>query len=632
MGNGKGRGRYLEVNLSTHGVRTFEIASAGQRGLLGGSGLAAALFFELAQSMPDPTAPEAPLVIMTGPLVGTGLPGATRYSVSARSTVNGYWAHDTGTGPFGTALRAAGYDGLVIVGSSHVPLQLVITPDQVALRPADELWGHDTFAVTRYVHQSADPALGPGASLLCIGPAAEAGVEFATLLNDGHFMLGRGGIGRAFGHKRLKLITVKGGRGMPGADNPALAYLAQRWSDMLAAHPRAQVLAAHGTAGWLDEGLDSGLVPFMNWRHAPMPSLAQAVGGRMLSAGYLLRRDTCAGCPIACRRTVAAAGGAGPVVAGEVPGPEYAAAAAFGPLILNGDLVGLLLANEQCYRLGLDPASCGATLAFCIECLEVRDTKPEILGGVSLGWGQIGVVNDLLPAIADAERLADLLGMGAGALTFELGAIHRRYANDVKGLELPPFDPRARPGLALALAVGNFGPTHDEHLALYLEPGPHRYTDAGLDFRYALGASEGRARMHVVSENLGLAGSAAGLCMHVLGMLSAGELADAIRLASGWDAFDVPELLATGQRIWTLQRGLANLAGLRSVHDALPPRLLTPLADGPAAGAAPDLPGLYAEYRTLRGLDERGIPSAEATAQVGLGALEQQLAPLRAYR
>ena len=100
-------------------------------------------------------------------------------------------------GPFGLALKSAGYDGLPITGRAPFPAVLSVASDGVALTPAVALWGMEI--------EAAQPALRPQRldGVVVIGPAGEKRVRFANAAS-GHRFLGRGGLGAVMGAKRLK--------------------------------------------------------------------------------------------------------------------------------------------------------------------------------------------------------------------------------------------------------------------------------------------------------------------------------------------------------------------------------------------------------------------------------------------
>lgn len=79
------KGKILEVNLSTGAIGSSTIDKGVLRKFIGGTGLAAKLFFDRVSPDVDPLSGGNILFVMTGPLSGTNMPGGSRFSVCARS-------------------------------------------------------------------------------------------------------------------------------------------------------------------------------------------------------------------------------------------------------------------------------------------------------------------------------------------------------------------------------------------------------------------------------------------------------------------------------------------------------------------------------------------------------------------
>lgn len=58
------------------------------------------------------------MIIMTGPLTGTDIPGAVKYVLVTKSPFNGFPAESDASGSFGRLLKFAGYDGIIIEGKA----------------------------------------------------------------------------------------------------------------------------------------------------------------------------------------------------------------------------------------------------------------------------------------------------------------------------------------------------------------------------------------------------------------------------------------------------------------------------------------------------------------------------------
>ena len=82
-------GKIIEVNLTTGAVEQKTLPEEYYKKYIGGSGLAAKLFWDRANYTTDPLAPEAMLIFMNGPFAGLKMSGASRNSVAGRSPLTG---------------------------------------------------------------------------------------------------------------------------------------------------------------------------------------------------------------------------------------------------------------------------------------------------------------------------------------------------------------------------------------------------------------------------------------------------------------------------------------------------------------------------------------------------------------
>ena len=119
-------GKILEVNLSTGEIVEEELNAEYAKAFFGGGGLAARYIYDLTDANTDPLGPDNPLVLMTGPLVGTRAPSCGRYVICARSPQTGLWGESNVGGFLGPHLRFAGYDGIIVEGQAAEPVYLMI--------------------------------------------------------------------------------------------------------------------------------------------------------------------------------------------------------------------------------------------------------------------------------------------------------------------------------------------------------------------------------------------------------------------------------------------------------------------------------------------------------------------------
>ena len=106
-------GRIADINLTTGVVKVLELPAETYQRFIGGSGLAAKVFWDRADFTADALSPEALLILMNGPLTGIKLSGVSRMNATARSPLTGGLAESSCGGYFPPALRLAGYDGLI---------------------------------------------------------------------------------------------------------------------------------------------------------------------------------------------------------------------------------------------------------------------------------------------------------------------------------------------------------------------------------------------------------------------------------------------------------------------------------------------------------------------------------------
>jgi aldehyde:ferredoxin oxidoreductase len=242
MANGYA-GKIARINLTTKQITSLDTAKYEEYG--GGYGMGAAIFWELAVApgqwdLKDPYDPRHVLPIMVGPLAGTGVPGAGRTSICGISPETfptcEFWRGNFG-GRWGTVLKQAGWDGVVIEGKADQPVWINIINDQIKIESAVELWGRDTWETqdmirgmvggrTRFGEewkQLEDQTYTTGIpQIVCIGPVGEAKSRLASLITGSGVSARIGGYGAVFGAKNLKAISVLGSNSIRTADPNAI--------------------------------------------------------------------------------------------------------------------------------------------------------------------------------------------------------------------------------------------------------------------------------------------------------------------------------------------------------------------------------------------------------------------------
>lgn len=277
MGLGGFSGTVLVVDLTQGVVSKEPLPEVSARDYLGGLGLTVKLASEWVRPGTDALAPENPIVLGVGPLVGTDLPSASRvYSVTklpASGTIG--WSGAGGV-TFGCMLKNAGYDHVVITGRAERPVFLEIQDGTVVLRDASSLWG---MAVPETCEALWERYIRP-TGILAIGPGGENRVRFSMAFIDRIATLGRGGFGAVMGSKNLKAIVVRGTRGVAVADRKAYAALRKEILEKIRGYPH------------LKEWQEVGLIK-------TFPFVDKEVYFKIKK-----RRVACVSCPIGCKDVV----------------------------------------------------------------------------------------------------------------------------------------------------------------------------------------------------------------------------------------------------------------------------------------------------------------------------------------
>lgn len=608
----------LLLDLASAVSSIFEVGRDVLQGYPGGSSLAAKLFLETYNFKADPLSAENPLMIMTGPLAASGFPGTSRFTVCARSPQTTIWGESSCGGTFGPELKRAGFDGAIITGKSAKPVYLSIIDGIAELKDAAELWGRDVYETTDALKRAV-----PDCKVLAIGPAGENLVKYASIGNDkGHF-IGRTGMGAVMGSKNLKAIVARGSGKINKFDEASFKEIHKNALREIKDSNLAGSLRSMGSDAGMDLGMMTGDVPIKNWTVGEDFDLSASLGGPTMAEKYLVKPHACANCPIACKRVIRVEEGA--FATEEGPGPEYETCCTFGTMIMNPDLAGVIKANELCNRYGMDTISCGATIAMAMELFEKGIIGTDKTNGLELGWGKIEEVLKLLPLIAQRTGIGDILAEGSALAARHFGESASEAAVQVKGLELPMHDPRGFHGMGLAYMMSNRGACHLQHMVMAAEQGMASWPQLfEMEESYTGPTSQGKARLVFNAENYGVLANSLCICHYVAYVVPPELIRDAFNTVTGFD-MNFTDLLKCGMREWVLKRGINNLLGVRAADDVLPKRVLTPLAEGAAAGSVPDMDALKSEYYAIRGLNSDGVPGRELLMELGLEGLSRLL-------
>jgi len=614
---GTNRGEILDIDLSSGTNKTTKIKDDVLRKFIGGAGLAAKLFFDRVPPDTDPLSAKNILFLMGGPLAGTNFFTSSRLLAAFKSPQTGIWGQGSAGGNFAAEMKRAGYDGIVISGASKKPVYIVIADDKVEIKDASDLWGKDIYETSNILKKRH----GVKADVLEIGPAGENLVKFANIMNTKWGSVSRCGGGAVMGSKKLKAIVISGTGKVTPANPEAFENVRKNALVKVKESVITQALTGAGTAMGVDVNSMTGVLPVKNYTVGDGMWLGPLLGGGALGA-YLIKPHACYTCPIACKRTVKLA--EGPYAIEEGPGPQYETIGAFGSLMVIENMAAILKMNEMANRYGMDSISCGATIAFAMECFDKGLITSKDLDGGQLRWGNADDVLAMMEKITYRKGFGNVLAEGSRNASKKIGKNAADYTVEIKGLEFALYDSRGSHGHGLGFMMSNRGACHVASEIGKIESSWTTWPDIGIEGGYDPKADEGKGELNFICENVAMLSNAATMCQFGLMSISLTELAEALKAATGFD-YDLKEIMECGERIWMIQRGLNNLMGVTAADDRMPKRLMTPLPDGGAAGSVPNVELMLKDYYKARGLDAKGRPLKARLVSLGLSELAAKL-------
>ena len=579
----------MRVNLKTKEIKKEPLNLEIAQQYLGGRGYGVKILYDELKPGVDPFGPENKVVIMTGPMTGTISPTTSRWCMVFKSPLTEKTLNDTHCGGrLGIELKRAGYDGIIIENSSDTPVYLFIDENNVSIQDASKLWGKTTYETERLLKERHS-----NHSIAVIGPAGENQVRFACVIN-GTRTAGRGGIGAVWGSKKLKAVVVHGSRKIIPVNEFAFKTANKKFLEILKGHPVTGTgMGLYGTPILVNIVNKHGVFPVRNYKSGIFDDVRKIAGETLKE--YLVKKEPCRGCPIACGRIMK-------YKDVETQGPEYESLWALGPNCGISDLETIFKANSLCNQQGLDTISTGNIIGWFMECSE----KGIIPDATTFGDGQ--ALLTLIENIACQKNEGELLAKGVRKAAEQVGKGTEKFACHVKGLEMPAYDPRGLTGMALSYATSNSGGTHLKGYTIIQEvlSLPH-FVDPFTDH----GKAELVKNLQDVFSVIDSAEWCKFTTMAVFSTLKCEVeiYAKLLTTATGF-YIDENEFRKIGERIYNLERLFNIREGLTKDNDNLPPRFLNePLPKGPAKGHIVNIDNLLKEYYHLRGWDDLGIPS-----------------------
>jgi aldehyde:ferredoxin oxidoreductase len=596
------------------------------RAYIGGAGLGTWLLHRIGPPGTDPLGPEAPLAFVFSPLVGTPLTTSAKFAVVAKSPLTGMLNDALASSQFAIAGKLTGHDAIVISGRSERLSVLLVDGDGTRLIDAADFSGLSAAETDERLRDQ----LGRGWRVAAIGLAGERGVRYATISHDGRHA-GRGGLGAVMGAKNLKAIAVRAAGKVATADPDAVLAAAR---DLRARSfgPATVKYRELGTLANLLAFNAISTLPTRNFQAATFdgaqqltaeaaaddPDLdadgpdgdadgpvgsAEALADGSVAGMRRVARSSCASCTIGCEHIYR-------VGRGKKVRVEYENVFALGPMCGVSDPAAVLAASARCDDLGIDTISAGGTIAWAMECAQ--------RGLIDAPWLRFGDSVALLRALDEiggrATPLGDLLADGSRRAAETVQGGSQAFAPNVKGLEMPGYEPRTLHAMALGLAVNARGADHNRSGAYEAD------LSGDLD---RLDGGEAHVRAAIDTEDRAAVMDSLILCKFLRGVFTDPfpEWAALLSGVTGWDVTGA-ELHQTARRIVMAKRVYNIREGWQPADDWLPDRLLNEqltLPSGRVAELTPErLRAMIEAYYKLRGLDSLGRPDASVESDLQL--------------
>lgn len=597
-------GRALIVNLTSGESHWEALGEDVLRRFIGGTGLGTYLLYKYCPPGVEPLHPANPLIFVTSPLVGSRLTTSSKFAVLTKSPLTGLIGDSLSSSFMATELKKAGCDALIIIGKSAFPCLLSINDGTVDFLDASDLMGKGTADTEKAVKRR----LGHRTRVACIGLAGENLVRYASITNDGGRQAARTGPGAVMGAKNLKAIAVRGSNAVPVYNPDALNHIGTDLTRR-SLGPATEKYRTMGTMANVSVFNRLGTLPTHNFQQSTFDG-ADGVSAEQFHQSHFVKNAHCANCTIGCEK-ILVTNDAGKTAKGRM---EYESAFALGPLVGVSDGSAVIRTSTLCDELGLDTISTGATIAWAMECFDKGILTLEDTGGINLRFGNADALVECVNLIAQRSGIGDLLAEGSLRASHTVGNGTDAWAMQVKGLEMPGYEPRSLKTMALGLAVSTRGACHNRSSAYEAD------FSSEVD---RLKADERRGSITANGEDFSAVLDSLIWCKFLRKAFHDlyEESAEIYHHITGWD-ITADELRQAGERINNLKKQFNIREGWMRCHDTLPPRVFTEkLPTGVVKGVGmseEDLDMMVQAYYHARGWDADGMIPDDKLCELGL--------------
>jgi aldehyde:ferredoxin oxidoreductase len=644
MHSGGYMGKMLYVDLTTGNIREEDLAPDIATKYIGAFGISGRLAYDLIKPGIDPLSPRNYIIIGAGPLVGTSCPSTSKCDAWTKYPLTNTIGPGSGGVGFGSRLKYAGYDEIIITGRANRPVYLKVSDEGGEICDAGDLWGKDNFQATDEMWKR----YGTDYSVVSIGQAGENLAKISLAIVDKSGTLGRHGLGAVMGSKNLKLIATGGKKKVRISDRARFIELTDEIMTDIMNWPIRDEVVRRGLAEYGFETAFRGqLKGYYNEACDDLVSAREKFGPEAYLQRILKARLGCLSCPIACRDVE------------QVRQGEYKGLITFQPHPAHCEGIRLDLQNfeeatnfihiSQIY--GIDRMSFMAGAQFLIDLNKRGIIAKDDLEGIEIGNEKS--LTKLLEKVAFRQGVGDALADGIQGVVTRFGKECEKYAYCVKGSET------WRDARTDSLHSGVLGAVVSPHVfgnikSGGLRPGgsvvsreapevfrrygewiaiPQEALDRILDTPLKVNV----ARFLRYSEELFTTYENLGLCIHIQPFFGMERLAGLYSAATGI-AMDAYELRKAAERGWNVLKALNVREGFSRKDDKFPPKWLEPMKRGNEVVPMKDFLGIKVltpddlekmldDYYDERDWDiKTGIPAREKLEELGLEDIADDLA------
>jgi aldehyde:ferredoxin oxidoreductase len=604
----------LYIDLTSGKTYTEPLNENLAKKYIGGIGLGMRLWLDNSVAGTDPFSPENPLIIANGPISGTMWPtGGNGHAFVSKSPQTFGIGEAKAHGTFGTELKRAGYDAVIIKGKAERPVYIWIDDDSVQLLDASSLMGKSPGETDDAIREELGDYY---IRVAAIGVAGEKLARMACIINDKTRAAGRTGLGAVMGSKNLKAVAVRGTHDIMAAKQDEFMEYVKEFHERMKG-PATQKYRTLGTPENVLVHNSLSCMPTRNYNNSRFEG-AEKVSGECLNEKYVAKIIGCSSCAMRCEHMCVVAEGP---YKNTMTRMEYETLWALGPYCGVDRLDAIIKGMELTNYYGVDAISAGVTIGFAMDCYERGILTIEELDGIDAKFGNAEAMVQLVDKIGRREGIGDKLADGAKFAADRIGKGSDKLAATIKGVEITGYDLRCLKTAALGFAVSFRGADHNRH-------GAYAFDVKGKVNR--LIAEKGRGKLVRDMEDVYNLIDSFIICKFSRGTYYK-ELPDMAKLYTLVTGLNITpeELKLAGERIENLAR-IANIReGLGRKDDTLPYKVMhEPIPDdGPSKGAVVtqyELDLLLDDYYEARGWTKEGVPTVEKLKELGM----EELIPL----